>query len=281
MRAMSRKKRRYIGNAVMIVVFTLIALIMGYPLLWMLSASVKENQFIYNTGLIPPSVHFENYSRAFEETNLLIGLGNSFLFTIVIMVASVFTATMAAFAFAKIKFRFRNAMFLLVLSTNLIPYATILLPQYGMLVDMGLLKSPFGYLLPRLFGNAITIFFIKQFMELIPDSLFESAKIDGAGYFRRFFVIAVPLAMPAIATQLIMSFISNWNDYIGPLFFLRQDSWATVTLVIAKFNASVSAANKSTNLLMASSVVALLPILVIFAIFQKQIVNSVMMSGIK
>ncbi len=281
MKAMSRKKRRYIENAVMIVVFTLIALIMGYPLLWMLSASVKENQYIYNTGLIPPSVHFENYSRAFEETNLLIGLGNSFLFTIVIMVASVFTATMAAFAFAKIKFRFRNAMFLLVLSTNLIPYATILLPQYGMLVDMGLLKSPFGYLLPRLFGNAITIFFIKQFMELIPDSLFESAKIDGAGYFRRFFVIAVPLAMPAIATQLIMSFISNWNDYIGPLFFLRQDSWATVTLVIAKFNASVSGANKSTNLLMASSVVALLPILVIFTIFQKQIVNSVMMSGIK
>ncbi len=277
----SMKKKRVVENTVLLIVFILFAAIMSYPLFWMLSASVKENQYIYNTGLIPPSVHFSNYAEAFRQTNLTQGLINSFCFTAIIMVASVLTATMAAFAFAKLKFRLRSLTFMLVLSTNLIPYATVLLPQYGMFVHLGLLKSPFGYLLPRLFGNAITIFFIKQYMELIPDSLFESAKIDGAGYFRRFFVIAIPLAMPAIATQLIMSFISNWNDYIGPLFFLRRDEWATITLVIAKFNASVSAANKSTNLLMASSVVALLPILAVFAVFQKQIINSVMTSGIK
>lgn len=276
-----RVKRRDVMRWTLFAVIALFAIIMMYPLLWMTSTSVKNNAHVFNTGLIPIEWHFENYVNIWSEVNVLQGLGNSFIITIPISVVSVVTASMAAFAFAKLRFPFRDATFFLMLAASIIPFAAIMLPQYVLFNEMNLLQGPVGYYLPRLAGGAFTIFFLRQYMYGIPDSIIESAKLDGCSFTRCFFSIALPLVMPAVIAQLILGFIGTWNDYLGPLMFIRDRDWQTIPLIISTFNSGASGADNNTPMLMAGSLISMVPIFILFAFFQRRIVDSMMTSGIK
>lgn len=277
------RKRTNIANLIIFIIVLIGAFICMYPLFWMLGTSLKTLTDAYRnpTSIFPGEWTFENYINIWSEAPMLRGLLNSILISVTVVVIGMFTAALAAFAFAKLDFPGKNMAFMFLLVTNMVPFAAIMLPQFVVFKAMGLLNGPLGVIIPKMIGGAITIFFLRQFLYGVPDSVIEAAKLDGAGFFRIFVSIVFPMIAPAVVAQLILNFIGTWNDYLGPMLYIREAEWYTIPLVIANFNKGSSGANNSVTNLMAASLVAMLPILVVFGIFQKQIINSVMTSGSK
>lgn len=282
-RTISRKRIKpgVISKWVVFAVVLLGSVIMMYPFIWMLSTSVKANAHVYGTGLIPIEWHFENYVRIWNEVDLLSGFRNSVLITVPIVVCSVFFSGLAAYAFSKLRFPGKNVVFFGMFATSAVPFAVVMLPQFIVFKEMGLLHDAWAYVLPRLTGGIFTIFFLRQFCYGIPDSIIEAGKLDGASQPIIFLRLVFPLLMPALVAQIILGFIGTWNDYLGPLIFIRSDEWKTIPLVISIFNSGATGANNETPLLMAASLISMVPVLAVFAIFQKQIINNVMLSGVK
>ena len=263
-------------------VASLIAVVMIYPLLWMISTSLKDKFYVYNTGLFFSNWKFSNYVAIFRETMLARSILNSFIVAIPPLIVSNVVCAVAAFAFAKIDFKGKGAVFMIMLSTMMIPFAVVMIPQFVLFKMIGLLSAGAAALIvPKLFGSIGAIFFMRQYMYGIPNSLIESAEIDGASHLRIVFTIVLPLCMPVIITQFILGFIGTWGDYMGPLIFIRDRNWWTVPLVIARYNSGIAGSDADLPKLMAASLVSMLPIFVVFAVFQKKIINSVMLSGMK
>lgn len=187
---------------------------------------------------------------------------------------------MAAFSYAKLRFPGKNQLFLAELATMMIPFSVIMIPQFIIYSRIGWLDTWFPLIIPGMLGNVGMIFFLRQYMSGIPTSMIESARIDGAGYFRIFWQIMLPNAKPAIAAQAILWFMGAWNDYFAPSIYLNTPEKLTVQVMIAKLN-SMYAIQTDYPLILAASVVALLPILIVFMVFQKQIIASVAMTGLK
>ena len=267
---------------VIFIIACLVAVLMIYPLMWMLSTSLKEQFYVYNTGIFYSNWKFGNYVEIFQETMLARAILNSLIVAIPPLVVSNLVCAVAAFAFAKIDFKGRDTVFMIMLSTMMIPFAVVMIPQFVLFKMLGLLSAGAAALIvPKLFGSIGAIFFMRQYMYGIPNSLIESAAIDGASYLRVAFSIIVPLCMPVIITQFILGFIGTWGDYMGPLIFIRDRDWWTVPLVIARYNSGIQGSDANLPKLMAASLVSMLPIFIVFAVFQKRIINSVMLSGMK
>ena len=279
----SKKQAETIMKVIIFAIVAVGAFVCIYPLLWMLATSLKENTEAYTNqvSLIPSKFVFENYVNIWKEAPMARGMINSVMITTVTVTLSMLTASLAAFAFAKLNFPMKNFLFLLLLSSNMIPFATIMLPQFILLKKMNLLVDFWGYLLPRCVGGAMTIFFLRQYLYGVDNSVIEAAKIDGANLWTIFWKIVFPLISAAVVAQTILAFIGSWNDYMGPLLFIRNKEWYTISLVLSQFNKGTSGANNSLTNLMAASIVTLVPVLVVFGVFQKQIINSVMLSGVK
>lgn len=280
-RVISAKK---ILNVIMFIALALFGFLMLYPFLWMIFTSFKPLNQVYNTGLLNHQWQFSNYIDVWSKVNIFSGLKASFIFSVGLTVSQIITSTMAGYAFAKIKFPMKNICFAIIFASIAIPYVTIMIPQFMMLEQFGLVSNgPWGYIIPRLAGGASTIFFVRQYCYSIPDSLIESAKIDGAGQLRIFFKIIFPLIIPVSAVQGLFVFIYIWNDYLGPSIFLIDKEWWTIQLFVARFSSgqigSVGAANIPIQMTVA--VIISLPLLILFLYTQKHIVNSVMSSGVK
>ncbi len=162
----------------------------------------------------------------------------------------------------------------------MIPYPTVMIPQFVMFSRLHWVDTLLPLIVPLLFGNIIMIFFIRQYLETVPDSLIEAAKIDGASYFRIFTVLIMPLIRPAIAAQFILWFMGVWNDYLAPILYLNSPEKQTLQVVIANLNVQY-ATQRDYPLIMGASFVALLPILIVFIVFQRQIIASVALTGTK
>ena len=274
-------KRSIVFRWIVFAILLLFAIVMMYPLVWMLSTSVKANRHVYGTGLIPPEWHFENFINVWSEVELLRGFANSTIITVPIVVCSVFFSGLAAYAFAKLNFPGKSAAFFVMLGSSMVPFAVVMLPQFILFHEMGMLHGAIAYVVPRLTGGIFTIFFLRQFLYGIPDSVIEAAKLDGASQPIIFIRVVLPLLMPALVAQLILGFINIWNDYLGPLVFIRDKEWRTLPLIISAFNSGTTGANNETPMLMAASILSMVPVLAIFAVFQKKIINNVMLSGVK
>ena len=274
-------KRGTFSKWVVFAVLLLFAVIMMYPLIWMLSTSVKANRHVYGTGLIPPEWHFENYVNIWTEVDLLRGFLNSTLITVPIVVCSVFFSGLAAYAFAKLQFPGKTGAFFGMLASSMVPFAVVMLPQFILFREMGMLTGATAYVIPRLMGGIFTIFFLRQFLYGIPDSIIEAAKLDGASQPVIFIRVVLPLLTPALVAQIILGFINTWNDYLGPLVFIRSQDWLTLPLILSAFNSGTTGANNETPMLMAASLLSMVPVLIIFAAFQKQIINNGILSGVK
>lgn len=259
--------------------------IMIVPLWWMIVSSLKTKGQFLGTHLslaMPKNPQWINYfKRVWEMTpKLQLGIFNSAVISFSTVIVGSIVSSMAAFAYAKLRFPGKNKLFLAELATMMIPFSVIMIPQFIIYARIGWLDTWYPLMVPGMLGNVSMIFFLRQYMSGIPTSLIESARIDGAGFFRVFWTIMFPNAKPAIAAQAILWFMGVWNDYFAPSIYLNDPAKATVQVMISQLNA-MYAIQTDYPLLLAASVIAMLPVLIIFMIFQKQIIASVALTGLK
>ncbi len=214
------------------------------------------------------------------EGGIIRGFVNSIVTTVPVVLVQIIVSAFAAYAFAKLNFVGKNVMFLIFLGTMAIPFAVIMLPQAWLYGRMGLTNGPLAVIIPKFFGSIGTVFFLRQFLFGIPDSISEAARLDGAGYTRTFISIILPLIMPALATQGILSFIGNWNDFLGPMLFIGDVNWKTLPLLVNDLNGAGGQMEYVPRAL-AASLVSLVPIVIVFAAFQKKIIGSIVFSAVK
>lgn len=277
---MTAKERRI--NIIVFILLCLGAVVMVFPLVYMIFASfMTKNQILSaKFSLIPNPWKFGKYSEVLAKPEFLRGVRNTLLVEIPVLVVGSFTSSLAAFSFSKLKFKGKNGIFLGLLATMMIPFAVVMIPQYVMFTRMGLTNNLLPLILPGLFGNVSMIFFLRQNLTSIPDALVEAAKIDGCGYFKIYYSVFLPLMKGALMTQAILWFMGIWNDYLAPTIFVSKDKWYTLQVVIRMFNSSY-AVNSDYPLIMAASVLSLLPTLVLFFIFQRYIIESMALTGVK
>ncbi|CAM4371669.1 carbohydrate ABC transporter permease [Paenibacillus tarimensis] len=280
---MSETKRKGIFADIIIYILLLVgAVFMIAPLIWMLTTSFKERDdvFALPPQWIPDPWQFEKYSEIWEKGPLLEGIMNSIIVAVSVTIIGTLTSSLAAFAFSKLRFPARDYIFMGLLASLMIPYPAVMIPQFIMFSKAGWVDTLLPLIVPGLFGNIFMIFFLRQYLMSVPNAIIEAAKIDGASYFGIFTRITFPLIKPAIAAQLILWFMGIWNDYLAPIIYLNSPEKQTLQLVIANYNATY-AIQTDYPLIMAASIIALLPMLIVFLIFQKQIIESVAISGVK
>lgn len=276
------KKKNKISNIIIVVILCIGAIVMVGPLLWMVSTSLKDKAGVFQLPpqWIPDPVQFDAYKRLSELDTLASGIKNTIIVSLSVTIVGTMTSSLAAFSFAKLRMPFKNTLFMCLLAALMIPYPAVMIPQFMMFSKIGWVDTLLPLIIPGMFGNITMIFFLKQYLSNIPDSIVEAAKIDGAGYMQTFVKLIFPLIRPAVAAQFILWFMGAWNDYLAPLIYLNTPEKQTLQVVIANLNAAY-AIQTDYPLIMAASVVSLLPVLIVFIIFQKQIIESVALSGMK
>ncbi len=267
--------------------FIFILLILGavcmiFPLIYMIATSfMTKNQILSGSlTLIPHPVVWGKYAEVLKKGEFLRGVLNSVKVEIPVLLIGGFTSSLAAFAFAKLQFRGKNMLFLSLLATIMIPFAVVMIPQYVLFTKLRWTNTLLPLIIPGCFGNVSMIFFLRQNLYSIPTELMEAAKLDGLGYFGIYYKIFLPLMKGALGTQLMLWFMGIWNDYLAPTIFLRSEKLWTLQVVIRSFN-SYYAIQSDYALIMAASVIAMLPTLVLFLLFQRMIIQSIAISGIK
>ncbi|WP_309072628.1 carbohydrate ABC transporter permease [Arthrobacter sp.] len=277
----SERKRR-LGNIIVTIVLSLGAVVMVAPLLWTFSTSLKtrDGVFALPPQWIPDPFVWENYLRIWSAGPLLSGIQNSLIVACTVTIVGTLFSALAAFAFAKMRMPFKNVLFLSLLAALMVPFPTLMIPQFTMFASIGWVDTLLPLIVPFIFGNIIMIFFLRQYLSSVPDSIIEAARIDGASYLQIFFKLIFPIIKPAIAAQFILWFMAVWNDYLAPIIYLNSPQVQTLQLVIANFNAQY-AIQTDYPLIMAASFVALLPVLIVFIVFQRQIIESIALTGSK
>ena len=264
---------------VCITVVFMMFILMLFPVFWIASSSFKGTSelFSYPPTMLPKNFTVENYTKAFKAGNFGVYFMNTVFVTVTSTIITVIINTMAGYSFAKYKFKGRDIIFVAFLCTTMIPTTLIMNPTFTVINKMGLYDSLWGIIIPPA-ATPTGIFLMRQYFLSMPDSLIESARIDGASEWAIFFRIILPLAKPVIAILTIFSFMWRWNDFIWPLLVISTPKKYTLQLAISNF---AGENNVDWSSLLAISVVSMIPVLIIFLIFQKHIINGMMTSGMK
>ena len=278
------KPRRFSLISLSYTMLTAIGLVSSIPLFWMLSTSLKESgkEFRFPPELIPYPVAWNNYIDVWVDTDIHRFFLNSVFVTVLATIGTLITSSMVAFGFARISFPGRNPLFVLMLSTMMLPGIVTLVPQFVLFRYMHWIDTPLPLIVPFWFGGgAFFIFLVRQFMLQLPNELDEAALADGASYVRIYWNIILPLTGPALATVAIFSVQSHWNDFISPLIFLNRETWRTLALALRTFLVEgTTGAIPPWNQLMASGVIMLVPILVLFFAAQRYFIRGIALSGL-
>lgn len=276
-KAISRKRR--ITGVICYIGALLLALIVCVPFFWMIITSIKGNGAMLALPVewIPKDPTLDQYKRLFQIPNFWSSIGNSFYVSILCTVFRLFCASMAAFALTKIKFRGRNLLFAIFLIALMIPSQTTFIPLFIVLSKLNLINNLNAFLLLQLF-NAFAIFLLRQKMETINDAFIEAATIDGASMWRVYFKIVLPLCSGTLATLAILSFMDLWNDYLLPLVLLTDRVNYTLPLILNSMQGQYSS---QYNLMMAGSLVSIIPILLVYIFAQKYFKEGLMIGGVK
>ncbi len=248
-----------------------------FPILWMVSSSLKTRATVNDGSLIPSDVTFANFVYVFTEVPFARFLWNSFFISAVITLAALFFHSMAAYALARLRFPGREKLFVVIFSTLLVTPPVILIPLFLVVQQLGMLDSYAGLIIPAIF-NAFGIFLLRQFYLGIPKELEEAAIVDGCGYWRVYWNIVLPLSRPILSALAIFFFLANWNSFIWPQIVTTDPDLTVVQVGIASFQQQYTS---NWNYILAAAAVAALPMLLLFFAFQRQIVESVKTSGLK
>ena len=274
-----KKRSKYKKYHYVIIAFlAVLSAIMMYPMVWMFLTSFKSNAEIrtYRTKVLPVEWTLERYRSAFERAPVAGWFANSMFITICVTAAVILTSTLIGYVFAKCEFRGKKLLFVLLLATMMVPPQVTMIPRYLMIQKMHLFNTRWALIVPGLV-SAFSIYLARQFIGDIPDSLCEAAKIDGAGPIRIYWHVILPNIKPAIGSIGIFTAMMHWNDYLNPLLMLNDMEKMTLPLGLVIFDSQRTSDLSAT---MAASMI-MIPMIVIFLVFQKQFIKGMTMSGIK
>ncbi|WNC13664.1 carbohydrate ABC transporter permease [Brevibacillus brevis] len=278
----SNRPGKIIGISLNYIVLSVVSLVMLVPFLWMLSTSLKEPAkiFVFPPELIPWPIRLENYTEVLSGTPFHLFYWNSLYIAVLVTVGTVFFASIAGYAFARIPFKGKNLVFLVLLSTMMIPNEVTSIPMFLFMRALGFINTHVPLIVLPIFGagGIFGVFVMRQFFLGIPKELEEAAMIDGCSRWRIYWSIMLPLAKPAIATLTIFTFLTSWNDFYDPLIFLNDRELMTLPLALSLFT---DEAGTAWHHLMSASVMATLPLLIVFFFAQKQFIEGVSMTGMK
>ncbi len=279
-----RPARRHIPTALWVIGIVALTAIVLYPLLWMISASFKpSSEFGSNQGFFPENPTVDNFVKVMQGiagvptwkfflNSLLLGIGA--------VIGTVISSSMAAYAFSRITFRGSKILFAAMIGTLLLPFHVLIIPQYIIFRNLGLIDTFWPLLAGKFLATeAFFVFLMVQFIRNLPRELDEAARIDGCGHGRIFFAITLPLIKPALITSSIFAFIWSWNDFLGPLLYLNSPDKYPLPLALNIFNDQTSTSDYGATI--AISVLALVPVMLFFIIFQRFLVDGVATQGLK
>ena len=272
-------RKRHLSTTGYYVVSILLAVVSMIPFLWMISTSLKEQ---YDTVKIPPvwipnPPRWQNYVDLFTQQPMLQFMLNTIKIVFFVVLGQLFFSSLAAYSFARIKFKGRTVMFFFYIATLMVPGQVTMIPTYLMFAKVGLVDNHIVLILPAFF-SAFGVFLLRQFFMSLPKELEEAAEIDGCNPFTTYYRIMLPLIVPAMLTLGVFTLMNTWNDYMGPLIYLTTPEKYTMTLGIAYFKGVYTT---QWNLVMAGSVLSVIPILVAYLCAQKYFVEGIAFSGVK
>lgn len=271
---------RIAGSVLLYVAVTAGALIMIMPFAWMLLASVKDLAQIYQVppNWIPDPFVFQNYVNAWTSVPFATGYINSIIIAVTVVLANLLTCSMAAYAFARIEFPFRHVLFILFLATLMVPEQVTIIPLYIIIKNLGLIDTLMSLIIPYALFNAFGVFLLRQFIKGLPIDLEEAAIVDGANRWTIYWRIIMPLIRPALAAFGIFTFLFQWNNFFRPLIFLNSIENYTVPLAINFFRGQYAT---DFALLMAGSAISIVPVLIVYIIGQRHIIEGIATTGLK
>ena len=256
------------------------AFLYAMPFVWMLSTSVKPAYQVY---LVPPvwipeTFQWSNYWVPWGNLPFVTFYTNTAIITISTMVGMLISSSLVAFAFARMRFRGRDTLFLIILSTMMLPSQVTLIPIYVLWSKLHLINTLWPLIIPYFFGGAFQIFLIRQYMMSIPLEMDDAARMDGANWFQIFYRIIVPMSAPVLGVVAIFHFTFSWNDFLSPLIYLNDSNQFTISLGLQLLNSRYVSDIQQT---MAQTIVALIPVLVVFFVAQKSYIQGIVISGVK
>jgi len=280
-----RVKRKTWQTVIWLVVLLAITAIVLYPLVWLFLSTFKPNsEFGQNTGLLPENWYFGNYAKVMEG---IAGVPmwrfflNSLILSVAAVVGTLLSSALAAYAFARVQFKGLGIFFAAMIGTLLLPFHVVIIPQYIIFNQLGWVDTYIPLILPKFLATgAFFVFLLVQFMRQMPRDMDEAARIDGAGHFRIFWSIILPLIKPALITCAIFAFIWEWNDFLGPLLYLTSPENYPLPIALRLYN-DASSGGADYGATVTASFVALVPVLLFFIVFQRFLVDGVATQGLK
>jgi len=269
--------RRALGNTLAYIALAAGGLLIVFPFVWMLATSLKGPREIFELHFWPQLPTLDNFRRVLTTTQFPRWFVNSFVIAAVTTGSVAFFDSLTGYTLAKLRFPGRRVIFIIILSTLMIPTEMLVIPWYTMSVRLGWIDTYWGIMFPGL-TSAFGVFLMRQFMTGVPDELLDAARIDGLSEFGLFVRIALPLVRPALAALCIFTFLGNWNAFIWPLIVIQTPAMRTLPVGIALFSGE---AGSAWHLIMAASSLAVLPVLAVFIILQRQIIEGVVLTGLR
>ncbi len=277
---MSRLGRKILTELVLYTVLILISIFMILPFVWMLSTSFKlpEDIFGYPPRLIPENPILSNYTYIFQEKSLFRILFNTIIIALSSTLLSLFFTTLGGYGFAKFEFPSKKTLFAILLATMIIPGAVMMVPTFVIMREFGWVDKFWPLIVPGA-ANAFGIFFFRQYISTINDELMDAARMDGASEFGIFYRIILPIISPGMISLGLIFFMTSWNNYLGPLIYLKSPKNWTITVAINALNGGAGLTYWGPQ--MAMSVISLIPLLIIFLIFQRRFAEGITAGAIK
>lgn len=279
----STKLSKRISRELTFVLLSLLTFVVLFPLLWLVSSALKspEQQYLWPPQLIPWPIYLGNFTRLFD----VMPIGNYLLNSTTVAVSSVIgmciASSMAAYAIARMRFRGRGALFAILLTTLMIPYAITMIPTFFIMTKVKLIDTLWPLILPNWFGSAFMIFLLRQAYRGIPQDMVDAAKIDGANDFQTFTQIFIPLTMPTMVTVALLTFLWSWNDLLGPLIYINNPALFTVQRGLAMLSGRAGTGIDRRGIIMAGSLTGMLPMLLIYLFGQRYFIQGLARTGIK
>jgi len=279
----ARRERRRRSSVLRHIVLIAGALVMVYPLLWLVVSSFKPNDQIFrDLSLFTTNLTIENYINGWNDLQFPFGLFllNSTAIAVGSILGNLISCSLAAYAFGRLRFRGRTLLFAVMLATIMLPFQVVLVPQFTIFKELGWLNTFLPLIVPKFLAtDAFFVFLMVQFIRALPNELFEAARIDGAGHFRTYFQIALPLMTPALATTAIFTFIWSWSDFLSPLLYLRVPELFTASVALKGFLDSQSSSDFGS--MFAMSVLSLIPLFIVFLVGQRYLIKGFATTGMK
>ncbi len=277
---LGRTASRRLGDLLTYAILLLGAVVIMIPPFWMISASFKtvDKIFIFPPEWIPRPFTLQNYIYILRDVPFPRFILNSLIVSGFTIIGQTLSASVVAFGFARLRFPGRNIIFVIMLSTMMIPFQVTMIPLFVIMRWLGFLNSLKALIVPAFFGSPFYIFLIRQYFMTLPFELDDAARIDGCNTFQIFARVILPLASPALASVVVLEFLASWNSFVGPLIFLNDQEKYTVSLGLSMFRNSFQT---EWGALMAASVLSTLPVLLVFILAQQKLIGGIALTGIK